>query len=61
MSSTQLIAEFKALPATEKQKVVEAILGDDSWVPESFRAGMLDLEAGRVVPMETALFEKPAG
>jgi hypothetical protein len=61
MSTAQLIAEFKALPPTEREKVAAALLEDDSWVPESFREAMRDVEAGRVVPMETALFEKPPG
>jgi hypothetical protein len=61
MSTAQLIAEFRALPPTEREKVAAALLEDDSWVPESFREAMRDIEAGRVVPMETALFEKPPG
>jgi hypothetical protein len=61
MSADQLIAEFKALPVDQRQKVAEAILADDSWVPESFRQGMKDIEEGRVVDMEIALTEKPPG
>jgi predicted transcriptional regulator len=61
MSVDQLIAEYKALPIEERQKVAEVILADDSWVPESFRQGMKDIEEGRVVDMETALYEKPPG
>jgi predicted transcriptional regulator len=61
VSADQIIAEFKALPSEQRQKVAEAILADDSWVPESFRQGMKDLEEGRVVDMETALSQKPPG
>jgi hypothetical protein len=51
MSAEQLIEEFKALPLAERQKVVETILEDDSWVPKSFRDGMRDLEAGQTMPL----------
>jgi hypothetical protein len=61
MSTEQLIEEFKALPLAERQKVAEAIFEDDSWIPESFRDGMRDLEAGRTVPMGKALSETPPG
>lgn len=61
MSADQLIAEYKALPIEQRQKVAEVILADDSWVPESFRQGMKDIEEGRVVDMETALSQKPPG
>ena len=61
MSADQLIAEYKALPIEQRQKVAEVILADDSWVPESFRQGMKDIEEGRVVDMEAALSQKPPG
>jgi predicted transcriptional regulator len=59
VSADQLIAEFKALPPEQRQRVAEAILEDESWIPESFRQGMKDIEAGRTVPLETALTEPP--
>jgi hypothetical protein len=59
MSTSELIAELKALPPTEREKVAAALLEDDSWIPESFREAMRDVEAGREVPMDTALFEPP--
>jgi hypothetical protein len=59
VSADQLIAEFKALPPDQRQQVAEAILEDDSWIPESFRRGMEDIEKGRSVPMEIALTQKP--
>jgi len=62
MSVEELIKELNALPLDQRLKVVDAVLdADDSWVPESFRQGMADIEAGRVVDMETALREKPPG
>ena len=59
MSADQLIAEFKALPLDQRQQVVEAILGDSSWIPDSFHEGIMDIEKGRTVPMDTALNQKP--
>jgi predicted transcriptional regulator len=61
VSTEQLIKEFKALSLAERQRVAEAIFEDDSWIPESFREGMRDLEAGRTVSMEKALSETPPG
>jgi hypothetical protein len=56
MSVDQLIKELKALPQAQRLQVVDAILSeDDSWIPESFRQGMKDLEAGRRVDMDTVL------
>ena len=59
MSTAQLIAEFKQLSPAERQKVAEAILADDSWIPDSFQQGMRDLEAGRTTSMEAALSDAP--
>jgi predicted transcriptional regulator len=59
MSAEQLIAEFKALSMAERQQVAEAIMEDESWIPESFREGMEDLERGRTVAMEAALTQVP--
>jgi hypothetical protein len=62
MSVEELIKELNALPLAQRLEVVDAVLeADDSWVPESFRQGMADIEAGRFVDMETALTEKPPG
>jgi hypothetical protein len=62
MSVQELIKELNALPLDQRMEVVDAVLNaDDSWVPESFRQGMKDIEEGRVVDMETALYEKPPG
>jgi hypothetical protein len=56
VSTEQLIAEFKALPAEQRQLVAEAILQDQaSWIPESFRQGMEEIERGCVISLESAL------
>jgi len=62
MSVEELIKELNALPLPQRLEVVDAVLdADDSWIPESFLKGMADIEAGRVVDMETALTQKPPG
>jgi hypothetical protein len=62
MSVEQLIEELKALPQAQRMEVIDAVLAaDDSWVPESFRQGMKDIEEGRVVDMDVALTQKPPG
>jgi hypothetical protein len=60
MSATEFIEQFKALPANERAQVAKFVVEhDDSWVPESFKQGMADAEAGRLVDMETASFKTP--
>ena len=62
MSVEELIKELNSLPLAQRLEVVDAVLeADDSWIPESFLQGMADIEAGRVVDMETALTQKPPG
>jgi hypothetical protein len=56
MSATEIIEQFKALPPSERAQVAKFVVeNDDSWIPESFRQGMADAEAGRFVDMETVL------
>ena len=56
MSASELIEQFKALPAGERAQVAKFVVeNDDSWIPESFKQGMADAEAGRFVDMETVL------
>ena len=56
MSAAEVIEQFKALPANERAKVTKFVVeNDDSWIPESFKQGMADAEAGRFVEMETVL------
>ena len=59
MSADQLIAEFKALPLDQRQRVAEAILGDSSWIPNVFDERIKEIENGRMVPMDVALSRKP--
>ena len=62
MSVEELIKELNSLPQAQRMEVVDAVLNaDDSWISESFLQGMADIEAGRVVDMETALTQKPPG
>jgi hypothetical protein len=60
MSATEVIEQFKGLPANERAQVTKYVVEhDDSWVPESFKQGMADAEAGRFVDMETVLSGAP--
>ncbi len=60
MTAEALIEEIKALPPAERQRVIKFIVEhDDSWIPESFKQGMAEAAAGRVVDMESALRETP--
>ncbi len=48
MSATEIIEQFKGLPANERAQVAKYVVEhDDSWVPESFKQGMADADAGR--------------
>jgi predicted transcriptional regulator len=56
MSASELIEQFKALPAKERAKVAKFVVeNDDSWIPESFKQGMADAEAGRFADMDIVL------
>ena len=60
MSATEIIEQFKGLPASERAQVTKYVVEhDDSWIPEEFKEAMCDAEAGRFVDMKTALFETP--
>jgi len=60
MSTREVLQEFRALSAGERKRVAEVILTEeDSWIPESFRQGMEDIAAGRVMEMDDALSEIP--
>ena len=59
MSASEIIEEIKALPPEDRAAVARFVLAHDDWVPEDFKAAMKDLEAGRQVDMEQALFETP--
>jgi len=56
MSATEIIEQFKVLPAGERAQVAKFVVeNDDSWIPEGFKQGMADAEAGRFSEMETVL------
>ena len=56
MSATEIIEQFKALPADERAQVAKFVVeNDDSWIPEGFKQGMVDAGAGRFADMETVL------
>ena len=60
MSATEIIEQFKGLPASERAQVTKYVVEhDDSWIPESFKQGMAEAEAGRFVDMETVLSGVP--
>ena len=56
MSAQEIIEQIKVLPASERAQVVKYVVeNDDSWIPDSFKEGMADAEAGRLVDLNTAL------
>jgi predicted transcriptional regulator len=58
MSATEIIEQFKALSPGERAQVAKFVVeNDDSWIPESFKQGIADAEAGRFVDLDTALQE----
>jgi predicted transcriptional regulator len=60
MTATDVIEQIKALPEAERKQVALFVLkSDKSWIPDSFRQGMLEAERGEFVDMEVALHEKP--
>jgi predicted transcriptional regulator len=62
VSASELIEQFKALPARERAQVAKFVVeNDDSWIPESFKKGMADAEAGELVDLDTALNEPYTG
>ena len=56
MSAHEVIEQIKALPPEGRAEVAKFVMQeDDSWIPESFKQGMADIAAGRVVDLDTAL------
>jgi predicted transcriptional regulator len=53
MSAQEIIEQIKALSASERAQVAKFVVeNDDSWIPESFKEGMADAEAGRLVDLD---------
>ena len=62
MSASEIIEQFKALPASERAQVAKFVVeNDDSWIPESFKQAMADAETGRLVDLDVALNEPYPG
>jgi len=60
MTAQAVIRQFKALPRKERAEVARYVVeSDDSWIPESFKRGMADAEAGRFAEMGTILSGAP--
>jgi len=60
MSAQEIIEQIKHLPPKERAQVAKFVVEqDDSWIPESFKRGMADAEAGRFADMETVLSGAP--
>ena len=56
MSATELVEQIEALPELERAKVIEQLHAHaPKWIPESFREGMADIAAGRVIDLDDAL------
>jgi hypothetical protein len=60
VSAQDVIAQIKALPKGERDHVVRFVIeNEDSWIPESFKEGIADAEAGFFAGMETVLRGTP--
>ena len=60
MTAQAVIKQFKALPPEERAEVAKFVVeSDDSWIPESFKQGMADAEAGRFAEMDAILNDAP--
>ena len=60
MTARAVIKHFKALPPKERAEVAKFVVeSDDSWIPDSFKKGMADAEAGRFADMDTVLSDAP--
>jgi hypothetical protein len=60
VSAQEIIEQIKHLPPAERAQVAKFVVeNDDSWIPEELREAMKGAQEGRLVDMETALFETP--
>ena len=60
VTAQTFIKQFKALPPRQRAEVAKFVVeSDDSWIPESFKRGMADAEAGRFADMEAILNDAP--
>jgi predicted transcriptional regulator len=60
MTAQAVIKQFKALPRKQRAEVARFVVeSDDSWIPDSFKRGMADAEAGRFTDMDAVLSDAP--
>jgi len=60
MTAQAVIEQFKALSPDQRAEVAKFVVeSDDSWIPESFKRGMADAEAGRFADMNVILNDAP--
>ena len=59
MTAQNVIDQFKALPPRERVEVAKFVMeSDDSWIPDSFKRGMADAQAGRFADMDVVILSK---
>ena len=60
MSTAEIIREIQSLPRRERARVIEFVRQlEDGEIPASFKKSVADIEAGRVVDLDTALTKPP--
>ena len=60
MTAQAVIKQFKALSPSQRAEVAKFVVeSDDSWIPESFKRGMADAQAGRFADMDAILNDAP--
>jgi predicted transcriptional regulator len=60
MSVSEIIKGIEALPKDQRAQVIEFVHQlEEGDIPDSFKKGMADIEAGRVVDLDTALNKPP--
>jgi hypothetical protein len=56
VSAQEIIEQIKSLPAQDRAQITKYVLEtDESWIPAEFKEGMADIDAGRVVDLDTAI------
>ncbi len=62
MNTAELTEQIVALPEEERARLIEQLHANaPAWIPASFREGMVDIAAGRVVELDEALRPPPPG
>ena len=60
VSINEIIKEIDALPKEQRAELIEYVHQlEEGEIPDSFKKGMADIEAGRAVDMDTALNKPP--